>query len=278
MDTHPRCSPPTPSLYLRVIFADNGSDGCRTLCGYGCTKVRSHAAYREYFPPPSAPSADRLIPQNKCHFVQNTRKEKMGQVLLKSLHLGTQRDDAVGGIWEDHELVFVPIAAHSPTETFTCTDSESGASNSSSSSSSSYTTASLSSSIGERTISTSQPCSHHAEVYDRDDLVITRTIIRPVPESPITSLFTRSSSPTPSRLTSLFFRSLSPILNALNCLSASAFAPEFDEDKAKEPEKPARKPVLQVIVTQTREQYEHDMAFKEAVQEIYPESSGRPRH
>lgn len=227
-----------------------------------------------------AMDAQRFDPMrriNKCHFIQNTRKAKMGQVLRKSLHLGTQRDDAVGGIWEDHELVFVPIAAHSPTETFTCTDSESGASNSSSSASS-YTTASLSSSVGERTISTSQPCSHHAEVYDRDDLVITRTIIRPVPESPITSLFTRSSSPTPSRLTSLFFRSLSPILNALNCLSASAFAQEFDEDKVKEPEQPARKPVLQVIVTQTREQYEHDMAFKEAVQEIYPESSGRPRH
>ncbi|KIM63904.1 hypothetical protein SCLCIDRAFT_673024 [Scleroderma citrinum Foug A] len=228
-----------------------------------------------------AMDAQRFDPMRrikKCHFVQNTRKGMMGQVLRKSLHLGTQRDDAVGGIWEDHELVFVPIAAHSPTETFTYTDSESGASNSSSSSASSYTTASLSSSISERTINTSQPCSHQAEVYDRDDLVITRTIIRPAPEFPITSLFTRSSSPTPSRPTSPFLRPFSPILNALNCISASAFAQELDEGKAKEPEQSARKPVLQVIVTQTREQYEHDMAFKEAVQEIYPESSGRPRH
>lgn len=198
----------------------------------------------------------------------------MGQSLRKSLHLATQRDDAVGGVWEDHELFFVPIAAHSPTETFTCTDSESRTS--SSSSASSYTTASLSSSISECTANTSPPRSHHTEAYDRDDLVITRTIIRPAPGSSITSLVTRSSASIPSRPTSPFLRSLSSILNALNCLSAGAFSQESNE--AKEPEQPTKKLVLQVIVTQTREQYEHDMAFKEAVQEIYPESSGRTRH
>jgi len=36
-------------------------------------------------------------------------------------------------------------------------------------------------------------------------------------------------------------------------------------------------PVLQVIVTQTREQYEQDLAFKEVLQEVFPEAVRRRR-
>jgi len=35
------------------------------------------------------------------------------------------------------------------------------------------------------------------------------------------------------------------------------------------------RPVLQVIVTQTREQYEDDMAFKQIVETVYPAAAGR---
>ncbi|KAL4071345.1 hypothetical protein V8B97DRAFT_454942 [Scleroderma yunnanense] len=228
-----------------------------------------------------AMDAQRFDPMHrpsKSHVVLNTWKERMGQVLCKSLHSGMQMDDAVGGIWEDHELVFVPITPQSPTEIFTLADSETSTSNSRSSSTSSYATTSLSSSIGDHTINTTPPSSHHTEVYDCDDLVITRTTIRPAPGTPIAGLFTRSTSPIPSRSSNPLFSSLSSIIKTLSCLSASAFAQDFDGIKARKPEQMAKKPVLQVIVTQTREQYEHDMAFKEAVQEIYPESSGRGRH
>jgi hypothetical protein len=57
------------------------------------------------------------------------------------------------------------------------------------------------------------------------------------------------------------------VLQALNCFSTSSTF-ERDEDDVHIMESP--RPVLQVIVTQTRERYEDDRAFKEIVGSVYP--------
>ncbi|KAG1716221.1 hypothetical protein ID866_961 [Astraeus odoratus] len=228
-----------------------------------------------------AMDAQRFDPMRRAskllRLTPNTPKENMGQVLCKPLRTSKQIDDAVGGVWEDHELVFVPIEAYSPTETLSYADSDSSWSNSLSTSISTFIPPPPSS-ISNDTVNAGQPCSRHIEVYDRDDLIITRTTIRPAPVSQLTGRFTRPSIPIPSRPLSPFLRPLSPLLKAISCLSASVFGGHLDDTQAREPKETTKEPVLQVIVMQTREQYEHDMAFKEAVQEIHPESfSGRGR-
>ncbi|KAG2127234.1 hypothetical protein DEU56DRAFT_820905 [Suillus clintonianus] len=93
-----------------------------------------------------------------------------------------------------------------------------------------------------------------------------------LPPSPTT---THSPAPSPYHSSSALLsrptppsRPTSPVLQALNCFStSSAFNSDVDDSM---PMNRREIPVLQVIVTQTRERYEDDMAFKEIVGSIYP--------
>ncbi|KAI6148439.1 hypothetical protein BKA82DRAFT_11960 [Pisolithus tinctorius] len=228
-----------------------------------------------------AMDAQRFDPMRRTkkplNFAAITGNEDMGQMLSKLLRTSTQMEDAVGGIWEDHELVFVPIELCSRTDTLTSSALGSSSMSSSSSESTTPTTASYgtspSSSFGsDNGTSTTPPSSRHTEEHERDNLVITRTILRPAPPSMSASISPRPPSLIPTRSSLPLLRPLNLVLRAFSCISGRT----FDDLPAREPEYVARRPVLQVIVTQTREQYEHDMAFKEAAQEICPEAfSGR---
>ncbi|KAG2118182.1 uncharacterized protein F5147DRAFT_833290 [Suillus discolor] len=191
---------------------------------------------------------------------------------------------SVGGVWPDHEVVVVPLEGG---------DAYSEASRSSTPSSSASTTYATASSVMPDV-----PPSHaqQVDVYERDDVVVTRTIIRPNPnpnptptptpsrnpsrmpsrvQMRIPRIFSRSPSPTSSPSSSLSAlprsnppsRPTSPVLQVLNCFSTSSTF-ERDEDDVHIAESP--RPILQVIVTQTRERYENDRAFKEIVGSVYP--------
>lgn len=185
---------------------------------------------------------------------------------------------SVGGVWPDHEVVVVPLEGGD-------TDSEASRSStpSSTSASTTYTTASS-------TMPDAPPS--HTQQVERDDVVVTRTIIRPNPTSTpnlhhnpsrmpsrtqlrLPRMFSRSPSPSASPSSSLSAlprsnppsRPTSPVLQALNCFNTSSIF-ERDEDNVHFAESP--RPVLQVIVTQTRDRYENDRAFKEIVGSVYP--------
>lgn len=184
---------------------------------------------------------------------------------------------SVGGVWPDHEVVVVPLEGGDA-------DSEVSRSSTPSSTSTSTTYTTASSAMPD------EPPSHtqQVDVHERDDVVVTRTIIRPTPNpnrNPsrmpsrthmrLPRMFSRSPSPTSSPSSSLSAlprsnppsRPTSPVLQALNCFSTSSTF-ERDEDDVHIIESP--RPVLQVIVTQTRERYEDDRAFKEIVGSVYP--------
>lgn len=134
------------------------------------------------------------------------------------------------------------------------------------------------------------------DIYDHDDIVVTRTIIHPNPNPHrgptrmlsrtrmvFTCMFSCSPSPTnayspfPSsssvspRSTPLS-RSTSLVLRALNCFStSSAFDSDADDIKIHRRERP----VLLVIVKETRERYEDDRAFKEIVGSTFPAAGVR---
>lgn len=184
---------------------------------------------------------------------------------------------SVGGVWPDHEVVVVPLEGG---------DADSEASRSSTPSSSSASTAYTTASSAMPDV----PPSHTQQVdaYERDDVVVTRTIIRPNPipnlhhnrvpsraQMRLPRMFSRSPSPTASPSSSLSAlprsnppsRPTSPVLQALNCFNTSSTF-ERDEDNVHISESP--RPVLQVIVTQSRDRYEDDRAFKEIVGSVYP--------
>ncbi|KAG2136481.1 uncharacterized protein EDB93DRAFT_779476 [Suillus bovinus] len=190
---------------------------------------------------------------------------------------------SVGGVWPDHEVVVVPLDGGENSEA-------SRSSTPSSSASTTYGTAS--------STMPDVPPSHTQQVdaYERDDVVVTRTIIRPNPNPNLNPtpnpsrnpsrmpsraqirlprMFSRSPSPSSSPCSSLSAlprsnppsRPTSPVLQALNCFSTSSTF-ERDEDDVHIAESP--RPILQVIVTQTRDRYENDRAFKEIVGSVYP--------
>ncbi|KAG8220448.1 hypothetical protein J3R82DRAFT_3142 [Butyriboletus roseoflavus] len=213
----------------------------------------------------------------------------MGQILRRCSQPELPPTGVVGGVWSDHELVLVPLEVSSHrdsvgsalAESVSSTSiSESTASASSSTSSSTYfTTPSPTHENGLEASpsgSSTTPGTRQVDTFDREDLIITRTIIRPTAQSTIRSMFSRPSSPMVSRPTSPLSRPNTPVFQALNCFRPNAFEREVDDIQA-ERAIVATQPVLQVIVTQTREQYEQDLAFKEAVQEVYPESNRRRR-
>ncbi|KAH0829053.1 hypothetical protein J3R83DRAFT_2510 [Lanmaoa asiatica] len=211
-------------------------------------------------------------------------KGDMGQFLRRLSQPELPPSGVVGGIWSDHELVLVPLDVSSHRDSIvsglaaslsSASTSESTASMSlSSTASSSYFT--TPSPTAESGLETSPSGTHQVDTFDREDLIITRTIIRPFTQSPIRGMFSRPSSPMVSRPTSPLSRPTTPVFQALNCFRPSAFEREVD-DMQTERATAATQPVLQVIVTQTREQYEQDLAFKEVVQEVYPEASRRRR-
>ncbi|KAG1758677.1 hypothetical protein EDD22DRAFT_184067 [Suillus occidentalis] len=133
------------------------------------------------------------------------------------------------------------------------------------------------------------------DVYGHDD-IITRTIIRPNRNfhrgpahtpSRIQMVLTRMSSRWPSA-TSTYFpsqsslsvrprssppsRSMSLVLRALNSFStSSAFGSDVDDVEMHR----RKRPVLLVIVEETKERYEDDRAFKEIVASVCPTAGVR---
>lgn len=228
-----------------------------------------------------AMDAQRFDPMRRTkkplNFAVVTGNEDMGQTLSKFLRASTQMDDAVGGLWEDHELVFVPLELCYPAGTLIPSALGSSSVSSSSSESTTPTTASYPTSASssfnsDGATSTTPPSSLHVEKHERDSLVITRTLLRPKPQSMGADISPQPPNLISPRSSPRLMRPLNSVFKAFSCISGRT----FDDLPARKPEHQARQPVLQVIVTQTREQYEHDMAFKEAAQEIYPEAfSGR---
>ncbi|KAG1765769.1 hypothetical protein EDD22DRAFT_968399 [Suillus occidentalis] len=142
--------------------------------------------------------------------------------------------------------------------------------------------------------------------YGHDDIVITRTIIRPNPNphrrpartpsrmqmvltrifshwrSPTRTYFSsRSSSsarhrstPPPSRRSKKLVR----VLGALNCISPSSAITIESESNADDIEMhriKRKRPVLFVIVKESKERYEDDRAFKEIVASVCPAAGVR---
>lgn len=205
----------------------------------------------------------------------------MGQILQRLSQPELPPNSVVGGIWSDHELVLVPLEVSyrdSVGSFFAPSLSTSSSDSIASSIAPSYFTTSSPSADAESTVDTpsSSPSmgSRQVDTFDRDDLIITRTIIRPAAQSTLRGIFARPSSPMFSRPTSPLSRPSTPVFQALNCFRPNAFERDVDEV---ERGVPAAQPVIQVIVTQTREQYEQDLAFKEAVQQVYPEAGRRRR-
>jgi len=219
--------------------------------------------------------------------ITSTKKD-MGQVLRRLPHPELPPNGVVGGIWSDHELVLVPLDVSSLRDSIFSALAESASSFSQSASSTVASSASSSTYFTTPSTTTAEDGletppsgfysagSRQVDTFDREDLIITRTIIRPATQSSIRGMFSRPSSPMVSRPTSPLSHTNSPVFQALNCFRPSAFEREVDDIQT-ERAMVAAQPLLQVIVTQTREQYEQDLAFKEVVQEVYPEASRRRR-
>ncbi|KAG1835917.1 hypothetical protein DFJ58DRAFT_820207 [Suillus subalutaceus] len=124
--------------------------------------------------------------------------------------------------------------------------------------------------------STTDTCATSAtpvDEYDHDDIVITRTIIRPNPyrgptrmlprtRMVLTRMFSRSPSPTST---------CSPSPFSLPSATSSTFDSDADDTKIHRRERP----VLLVIVKERRERYEDDRAFKEIVGSVFPAAGVR---
>lgn len=217
----------------------------------------------------------------------------MGQIFRRLSQPELPPNGVVGGIWSDHELVLVPLEVSSYRDSFgsvlaesvSSLSSESTTSTASFASTSTYFTSSspptAESALEASFSGSSSTGSRQIDTYDREDLIITRTIIRPTTHaSSIRGMFARPSSPPASRPASPLSRPNTPVFQALNCFRLHAFERDVDDfqtERAVTRMGGAVQPVLQVIVTQTREQYEQDLAFKEVVQEVYPEAGRRRR-
>ncbi|KAG2755356.1 hypothetical protein P692DRAFT_20827022 [Suillus brevipes Sb2] len=134
------------------------------------------------------------------------------------------------------------------------------------------------------------------DVYGHDDIVVTRTIIHPNPNphretarTPsrmpmvLTRMFWRWPSPTRTYFPSQSSSSVRPrptppsrftsrVLRALNCFStSSAFESDVDDIEMHR----RKRPVLLVIVKETKERNEDDRAFKEIVASVCPAAGVR---
>ncbi|KAG1726971.1 uncharacterized protein EDB91DRAFT_899583 [Suillus paluster] len=207
-----------------------------------------------------------------------TFKLTMGQGLC----IRTRPRAAVGAVWPDHEVVVVPLSAGDGD-----LESEGGFA-SRSSTPTSTPTSTTDTRVSSPTSGVDVPQSHTQEV---DGIVVTRTIIRANPnpnrtpsrrpsrtQMTLTRMFSRSPPPSTSHSPSASLcelprsnppsRPTSPVLQALNCFStSSAFESDVNDMHERED---SLGPVLHVIVTQSRERYEDDRAFKEIVGSVYP--------
>ncbi|KAG1738277.1 hypothetical protein EDB19DRAFT_910117 [Suillus lakei] len=208
-------------------------------------------------------------------------------MMEKGLCLGTERVS----VWLDHDAVVHPLEGGGSDSEGSCPSTPSSSSSSISTTDARTTSPTLVDMPPSRT--------QQFDAYDRDDMVVTRTIIRPNPNSHhnptctpsrmrmvLARIFSRSSSPTtthppsPSSSSSALPRSTHPsrptnrVLQALNCFSTSS---TFDNDVDDMQVHERKRPVFQVIVVQTRERYEDDMAFKEIVGSVLPAAGVRGR-
>ncbi|KAG1723394.1 hypothetical protein EDB19DRAFT_1952898 [Suillus lakei] len=212
-------------------------------------------------------------------------------MMEKGLCLRTERVS----VWLDHDAVVHPLEGGGSNSEGSCPSTPSSSSSSSSSSISTTDACTTSPTLVDMPPSRTQ----QFNVYGRDDMVVTCTIIRPNPNSHhnptctpsrmrmvLARIFSRSSSPTtthppsPSSSSSALPRSTPPsrptnqVLQALNCFSTSS---TFDNNVDGMQVHERKRPVFQVIVVQTRERYEDDMAFKEIVGSVLPAAGVRGR-
>ncbi|KAG2117624.1 hypothetical protein BD769DRAFT_1483576 [Suillus cothurnatus] len=201
-------------------------------------------------------------------FNTGTSKLMMGQGLC----VGTKRA-SVGDMWPTHEVVVDPFEGGDSDLDGWCPSPQ--------------------------PTSTTDACTTsptHDDVYDHDDIIVTRTIIHPN-RNPrrgprmlsrtrmmLTRMFSCSSSPTSthspcsssssstSPISTPLLRSTSLALRALNCFSTSS---AFDSDVDDMEMHGKERPMLLVIVKETRERYEDDQAFKKIVGSVFPAAGMR---
>lgn len=199
----------------------------------------------------------------------NTDTSKL--MMRQGLGVRTERA-SMGDMWPDHEVVVDPFEGEGSDLEGSCSSPPS-------------------------TTDTCTTSPAPIDVYDHDDIVVTRTIIRPNPnphrgptrkpsrmQMVLTWMFSRLPSPTSthspcsSSSSSALHRSTPPsrskslVLQALNCFSTSS---AFDSDEDDMEMHRMDRPVLLVIVKQTRERYEDDRAFKEIVGSVCPAAGVR---
>ncbi|KAG1770593.1 hypothetical protein EV702DRAFT_1049315 [Suillus placidus] len=197
----------------------------------------------------------------------NTGTSKL--MMRQSLGVRTERV-SMGDMWPDHEVVVDPFEGGGSDLEGSCSSPPS-------------------------TTDTCATSTTPIDVYDHDDIVVTRTIIRPNPnphrgptrtssrmQMVLTWMFSRSPSPTsthsPSSSSSALRQSTPPsrskslVLQALNCFSTSS---SFDSDEDDMEMHRRERPVLLVIVKQMKEKYEDDRAFKEIVGSVCPAAGVR---
>ncbi|KAG1719764.1 hypothetical protein EDB19DRAFT_1781574 [Suillus lakei] len=210
-------------------------------------------------------------------FKTSTSKLMMGQ----GLHVRTERA-SMGNAWPDHDVVVDALEGGGSDSEGSCPSTPS----------STYTSTTDTQATSPTAVDVPPSHDQKFDVYDRDGIIVTRTIIRPHPnphrdptrtpsrlQMVLARMFSRSPSPTIHTLSpSALPRSTpascrtSPVLQALNCFSTSS---TFDSDVGNMQVHERKRPVLQVIVMQTRERYEDDMAFKEIVGSVLPAAGVR---
>ncbi|KAG1860057.1 hypothetical protein F4604DRAFT_1930369 [Suillus subluteus] len=196
-------------------------------------------------------------------FNTDTSKLMMGQSLRVKMERARVRD-----MWPDYEVVVNPFEAGGPDSEGSCPSPP-------------FTF------VTDARATSPTPIN----VYDHDDIVVTRTIIHPNPNPRrgptcilsrtwmvLTRMFscspssTNTHSPSLSSSSTASPRSTSLVPRVLNCFStSSAFDSDADDMKIHRRERP----VLLVIVKERRERYEDDRAFKEIVGSVFPAAGVR---
>jgi hypothetical protein len=172
-----------------------------------------------------------------------------------------------------HALALLPLhlVSSTPADADTDTSSTSATSESLSSSSATATPSSQTSpsfiTVVDDAVTTEI---HQTDVFVNDEFITTRTIIRPIPQSPIMACLSRPSSPC-SRPASPISRPSSPFninFGTLNCFgSTDAFEDELDQIQIQRLKESAGIAGVKVVVTEERSVHREEL-WRAAVQEV----------
>ncbi|EGO26368.1 hypothetical protein SERLADRAFT_414435 [Serpula lacrymans var. lacrymans S7.9] len=178
-------------------------------------------------------------------------------------------NDRVGGIWHDYDSVPVDlVSAGSSTLASSQSDTTTDSSLAFTFSSSDSSPVSSSLTLDEEQNSSDV---QRIDVFDRDDFIITRTVIMPTPKTPLLAHlpFSRPTSPF-SRPTSPFSRQASPFVNALNCFDTSnAFEEDVGFGQTERYKDFNGCGGIEVVVTQTHEQFREELWRRPLQQLMY---------